>query len=114
MTKLKERKEGRSKDRKWGLWRFFKIIFKEKKNQSEKERKKEQIAPHRERKEKKADKLSGKHADVTTERLFQFLSWSAWLYIFWIYIDSNKEEKVKESPFLRLNKIQPLLSMGVF
>ena len=63
---------------------------------------------HRKRKEKKADKLSGKQADVTTERFLQFLSSSAWLCIFWIYIDSNKEErererereKVRESPFI--------------
>ena len=49
--------------------------------------------PHRKRKEKKADKLSGKQTDVTTKLFLQFLSLSAWLYIFWIYIDSHKEER---------------------
>ena len=52
--------------------------------------------PHRKRKEKKAGKLFGKQADVTTEQFIQFLSSSAWLYIFWIYIDSNKEERERE------------------
>ena len=58
--------------------------------------------PHRKRKKKKADKLSEKLTDITTERFLQFLSSSAWLCIFWIYIDSNKEkrEKVRESPFI--------------
>ena len=44
------------------------------------------------RKEKKVDKMSGKQADVTTERFLPFLSSSAWLYIFWIYNDSYKKE----------------------
>ena len=48
--------------------------------------------PHRKRKEKKG-KLSKKHADVSTNRFLQFLFSSAWLCIFWIYIDSNKEER---------------------
>ena len=52
---------------------------------------------HRQRKEKKADKLSGNQGDATTERFLQFLSSSAWLCIFWIYIDSNKEERKRES-----------------
>ena len=30
--------------------------------------------PHQNRKEKKAEKLSGKQADVTTEQFLQFLS----------------------------------------
>ena len=34
--------------------------------------------PHRKRKEKKADKFSGKQADVKTERFLKFLSSSAW------------------------------------
>ena len=33
-------------------------------------------------KEKKAGKLSGKQADVTTEKFLHFLSWFAWLFIF--------------------------------
>ena len=52
--------------------------------------------PHRKRKEKKADKLLGKLVDITTERFLQFLSSSACLYIFWTYIDSNKEERERE------------------
>ena len=72
-----------------------------------------------ERERKKADKLLGKRADVTTKRFLQFLTWSAWLWIFWIYIDSNKEEweserKWKSLHFLRLYKIQQSLLTGVF
>ena len=52
--------------------------------------------PHRKRKEKKADKLLGKQADITTEQFLQFLSSSSWLCIFWIYIDINKEERESE------------------
>ena len=40
-------------------------------------------------KERKADMLSGKQADITPEWFLQFLSLSALLCIFWIYIDSN-------------------------
>ena len=80
---------------------------KERKKESKKERKKEKRKkestsrviyglPHRKRKEKKVDKLSGKQADVTTERFLQFLSSSSLLFIFCIYIDSNKEDREKE------------------
>ena len=87
--KKKERTEGEISD-------VFIVTFKERKNASEKGRKKESTnhvmcgLPHRKGKEKKADKLPGKQADVTTERLLQFLSMSAWLWIFWIYINSDK------------------------
>ena len=36
-------------------------------------------------------------ADITTEQFLQFLSSFAWLCVFWIYIDSNKEEIESES-----------------
>ena len=77
----------------------FVVIFKEtKKKEKRKERTNHLIwgLPHRKRKEKKANKLSGKQANVTTERFLQFLSLSSWLCIFWIYIDSNKEDREKE------------------
>ena len=47
----------------------------------------------RKRKKKKADKLSWKQVDVTTERFLQFLSSFAWVFIFWIYIENNDEER---------------------
>ena len=52
--------------------------------------------PHRKRKEKKVDKLSGKQDDVTTEWFHQFFSSSALRYIFWILIE-RKREKERES-----------------
>ena len=52
--------------------------------------------PHRKRKEKKAENLLGKQVDVKTERILQFLSSSARLCIFGIYIDINKEEGERE------------------
>ena len=71
------------------------IIKKERK----KERKNHVICslPHGKRKEKKAEKSWGKQAGVTMERFLQVLSSSAWLYIFLIYIDSNNEQKEKQS-----------------
>ena len=60
--------------------------------------------PQRKRKEKKADKLSGKQANVTLERFLQFLSSSALLCISWIYIVSKNEVRERErkwdSPFI--------------
>ena len=102
--KEKERKKERTKDE---ISNIFVVIFKERNHQSEEERKKRIVIcglPHQKRKEKKADKLSGKNIDMTIQRFLQFLSSSAWLCIFGIYIDSNKEEREKEreSPFLKI------------
>ena len=55
--------------------------------------------PHRKGKEKKADKLSGKQADVTAERFLQFLSTSA----------SNKEERKSERVSLFINDTDNLI-----
>ena len=84
---------------------FFAVLFK-----GRKKRRYHVICglPYQKRKEKKADDLSAKQIDVTTERFLQFLSSSAWVWIFCIYIDGNKEErererereKVRESPFI--------------
>ena len=96
----KGRKVGRKNEWKVRCLTFF--VVKKIKWKWKKERKKERTnhvifgLQHRKRKEKKADKLLGKQADVTTEQFLQFLSSSAWLCIFWIYIDSNKEERGRE------------------
>ena len=76
-----------------------------------KERKKERTnhvicgLPHRKGKEKKADQGWRKQADLTIEWFLQFLSSSAWLCFFLIYIDSNKEESERlierELPFFK-------------
>ena len=119
--KKKERTEGE-------ISAVFVVIFKERKKlkwkrkkEWKKERKNHVICglPHWKRKEMKADKLLGKQTDVTTERFFHFLTSSAWLCIFWISIDSNKEERERERKweslhFLRLYIIQPSLLTGAF
>ena len=66
----------KNKERKVRSLTFFLAIFKERKKtkMKKKVRTNRMISglPHRKRKEKKADKLSGKQADVTTERFFSF------------------------------------------
>ena len=100
---------------------FFVVIFQERKYQNKKERMNHVICglPHWKRREKTAGKLAGKQANVTTEQFLQLLSSSAWLCIFWIYIDNNKkdrewERKWESHHFLRSYKIQPSLLTSVF
>ena len=59
--------------------------------------------PHRKRKGQKRDKFSGKQANGITEQFLQFLRSSAWLCNFWIYFDSNKEERESERKWKSLH-----------
>ena len=114
---LKERKskseKERKKDRKVRFLTFFVVIFKERKR-SKKERKKEKRKekkertnqmicglPHRKRKEKKADKLSGKQVwrhNGTVSSVFEFVC-SA-MYLLKLHRQQQERERKREYQFI--------------